>query len=134
DTLDPQLVLNDVVNSKASLSSNRYSAYIQNTWQITDTTKLILTTGVRASYWDLNQQLVISPRVSATYKPRGKKNLSFRAAAGFYYQPPFYRELRNLDGVINRDLQAQQSIHFVLGNDYTFLAIGREFKLTTEVF
>lgn len=60
--------------------------------------------------------------------------MSFRAAAGYYYQPPFYRELRNLKGEVNKNLKAQQSIHFVLGNDYTFLAMGREFKLTTEVF
>ncbi len=131
---NPQLLLNDVVNSRASLASNRYSGYIQNTWELTDTTKVILTTGIRANYWDLNQQLVISPRASITYKPRGKKNLSFRAAAGFYYQPPFYREIRNLSGELNEDVKAQQSIHFVIGNDYTFLWLGREFKLTSEIF
>ncbi len=134
DSINPQLLLNDVVNSRASLSSNRYSGYIQNTWQVTDTTKVILTTGIRANYWDLNQQLVVSPRVSITYKPRGKKNLSYRASAGYYYQPPFYRELRNLEGTVNENLKAQQSIHFVIGNDYTFLWLGREFKLTTEIF
>ncbi len=134
DTINPQISLNDVVNSKVSLSSNRYSGYIQNTWQISDTSKIILTTGVRANYWDLNRQLVISPRASITYRPRKKKNMTYRAAAGYYYQPPFYRELRNLDGEINKNLKAQQSIHFVLGNDYTFLALGREFKLTTEIF
>jgi len=58
----------------------------------------------------------------------------FRAAAGFYYQPPFYRELRNLDGNINPDLKAQRSIHFVAGNDYQFLAFGREFKLVSELY
>ena len=134
DTIDPQILLNDVINSKVSLSSNRYSGYIQNTWQITDTSKFILTTGVRANYWDLNRQLVISPRVSVTYKPNKKKNLSFRAAAGYYYQPPFYRELRKLDGTVNKNVEAQQSIHFVFGNEYTFLALGREFKLTSEIF
>ncbi len=134
DSIDPQILLNNVVNSKISISSNRYSGYLQHTWQVTDTTKIILTTGVRANYWDLNQQLVISPRVSVTYKPKHKKSLTFRAAAGYYYQPPFYRELRNLDGAVNKNVMAQQSIHFVVGNDYTFLALGREFKLTTEIF
>lgn len=134
DSMNPQILLNDVVHSTVSISSNRYSGYIQNTWKLTDTTKIILTTGVRANYWDLNQQLVISPRVSVTYKPKRKKSMSFRAAAGYYYQPPFYRELRNLDGDVNKNVRAQQSIHFVLGNDYTFLALGREFKLTTELF
>jgi hypothetical protein len=134
DTLNPQILLNDVVNSTITLSSNRVMGYVQNTWQVTDTTKLILTTGLRANYWDLNNQLVISPRASITYKPRFSKRLSFRFAAGYYYQPPFYRELRDLTGAVHKDLKAQQSIHMVLGSDYYFLALGREFKLTTEVF
>ncbi len=129
-----QITLNDVVNSKINLSSNRAMGYIQNTWQLTDTTRLILTTGIRANYWDMNDQLVISPRMSVTYKPRSAKRLSLRFAAGYYYQPPFYREMRDLVGVVHKDLKAQQSIHLVLGNDYYFLALGREFKLTTEIF
>jgi hypothetical protein len=130
----PQITLNNVVNSKINLNSNRLMGYVQNTWQITDTTKIILTTGVRANYWDLNNQLVISPRMAVTYKPRWKKNLSLRFAAGYYYQPPFYRELRDLEGVVHTDLVAQQSIHLVLGSDLMFLWMGREFKLTTELF
>ena len=39
-------------------------------------------------YWDLNEQLVISPRASITYKPDWKRNMSFRASGGVYYQPP----------------------------------------------
>ena len=101
---------------------------------MSDTNQLILTIGLRANYWDLNQQLVVSPRASVTYKPKRRKNMSYRAAAGYYFQPPFYRELRNLHGSVNKNVSAQQSIHFVLGNDYTFLAIGREFKLTTEIY
>jgi hypothetical protein len=134
DSLNPEITLNDVVNSRISLSSNRMMGYLQNTWQLTDTTKLILTTGIRANYWDLNEQLVISPRASVTYKPRFNQHLNFRFATGYYYQPPFYRELRDFKGVIHTDLKAQQSIHLVLGSDYFFLAMGREFKLTTELF
>lgn len=134
DSINPVLVLNDVVIARSTLSSQRYSAYLQHTWQITDTTNVILTTGIRANYWDLNEELVISPRASITYKPFWRKNLSFRAAGGFYYQPPFYRELRDLDGKIFTDVKAQQSIHAVAGTDYTFLALGREFKLTAELF
>ena len=60
--------------------------------------------------------------------------MSFRAAAGVYYQPPFYREMRDMQGNIHTDVMAQKSVHFVLGNDMQFLALGREFKLTTEVY
>lgn len=134
DTLNPQIILNDVVITRTNLSSSRISGYIQNVWQISDTNELILTTGVRANYWDLNDQLVISPRISLRYKPRWKNNVAFRLAGGYYYQPPFYRELRDQEGNIHTDIKAQQSIHIVAGSDYTFLALGREFKLTSEVY
>jgi hypothetical protein len=134
DSLNPVLDMKSFTNTKANLSSNRYSAYIQNTWTVTDTTRIILATGVRANYWDLNKELVISPRASVTYKPKWKNDVSFRFATGFYYQPPFYRELRDLQGVVHTDVKAQESIHFVLGSDYNFLALGREFKLVTELY
>jgi hypothetical protein len=126
-----QIVLNNVVKNKISLNSDRFNAYIQNSWNFESFT---ITGGLRATYWDLNEDLNISPRVSIAYKPLWNKRLSFRAASGLYYQPPFYRELRNLDGIINKDVIAQRSIHFVLGSDYEFLAWGREFKLTSEAY
>ena len=134
DSIDPRILLNDVVISKNTISSDRFSAYLQNTWQLTDTNKLILTAGIRANYWTLNKQIVVSPRASLTFKPSWNRQLVFRGAGGFYYQPPFYRELRDLDGKIYLDTKAQKSIHAVIGGDYLFLALGREFKLTTEIF
>ncbi len=126
-----EIVLNGVVKNKISLLSNRYSAYLQNTWNFDRTT---LTLGIRGTYWDLNKETNVSPRASISYRPSWNKRLSLRAAAGIYYQPPFYREMRNLEGQINKDIEAQQSIHFVLGSDYQFLAWGREFKLTSELY
>ena len=136
DTGNPQIILNDVVISRNKLSSNRLSGYIQQTWQIVDTNKttLALTTGIRVNYWDLNRQTVVSPRISLSYAPGFARRFTFRAAGGFYYQPPFYRELRDLEGKIYPDTRAQKSIHAVVGADYLFLALGREFKLTTEIY
>ncbi|MBL7923019.1 MAG: TonB-dependent receptor [Bacteroidia bacterium] len=126
-----QIVLNGVVKNKISLSSSRFSAYLQNTWNYDHFT---FTLGLRSTYWDLNKEMNISPRAGLSFRPSWSKRLSFRAAGGIYYQPPFYRELRNLEGQINKNLEAQQSIHFVLGSDYQFLAWGREFKLSSEVY
>jgi hypothetical protein len=44
----------------------------------------------------------------------------FRISGGLYHQPPFYRELRDAAGQVQPNIKAQQSIHFVLGNDYSF--------------
>ena len=58
----------------------------------------------------------------------------FRVAAGLYYQPPFYKELRDFNGEIQPTVKAQQSFHFVLGNDYSFKMWDRPFKLTSEIY
>lgn len=128
---EQQILLNNVVKNDIALFSRRYSGFLQQTW---DFTTVSFTVGVRGTYWDLNNETNISPRASIAYSPTWNKRLSLRAATGVYYQPPFYRELRNLDGQINKDLKAQQSIHFVVGSDYQFLAWGREFKLTSEAY
>src|SRR5690606_11485269 len=61
-------------------------------------------------------------------------DMLFRFATGVYYQPPFYREIRNLSGELVKDVKSQQSIHFILGNDYEFEWMNRPFKLTTEAY
>ena len=58
----------------------------------------------------------------------------FRIAAGLYYQPPFYRELRDANGVVQPNVKAQQSFHLVLGNEYSFKMWERPFKLTSEAY
>jgi hypothetical protein len=126
-----QIVLNNVVKNNITLTSNRIHGFLQNTWTFDRTS---FTAGVRATYWDLNEEMNISPRISFSWKPEWNRRMVFRAATGFYYQPPFYREMRDLNGRINKDLQAQKSIHFVLGADYQFLAWGREFKLVSEAY
>jgi len=127
--------LQDVVMSKNSLNSNRINGFIQNIWSLDrDSTKMSLTAGIRYNYWDFNEQLLISPRATFTLKPKLSKDIVFRFSTGYYYQPPFYRELRDMNGVINRTIKAQKSIHFVLGSDWNLKAWGRPFRYVTEVY
>ena len=126
-----QIILNNVVKSKIDLNSNRFNAYLQNTWNLD---RVSFTIGVRGAYWDLNEELNVSPRASVSWKPEWSKRLSLRAATGLYYQPPFYREMRDLEGNINKNIESQKTMHFVIGSDYQFLAWGREFKLTSEAY
>lgn len=129
------LALSYFMTSEANLSSNRYTAFAQNTWDLdTDSSRMAFTLGFRLNYWDYNRQLLFSPRATLSYKPNWRKDVMFRLSAGYYFQPPFYRELRNLQGQINPDLKAQESIHFVLGSDLNFKAWHRPFKFVTEVY
>ena len=129
------ITLFDVIKSNNRLYSNRLTSFIQNTMTFeSNNTMFFLSAGIRASYWDLNNQFLLSPRVTFSLKPDWKRDLVFRLATGYYYQPPFYKELRYPDGSLNPDLQAQKSIHFVLGGDYVFTAWDRPFKFTTEIY
>lgn len=130
-----EIILEDVVKTQIDLSSNRYSGFIQNTWDPESKKgQWSLALGARWNYWDLNKQFLLSPRGAVSYKPDWEKDVILRFSTGLYYQPPFYRELRNPQGEINRNLKAQTSIHFVAGSDLNFRAWGRPFKFVTEAY
>ena len=126
----------DVYKTKINLPSQRMQCYSQYnlTHLLKDSSNFLLTAGVRANYWTVNQQVLISPRVTMAFKPNWKSDWLFKFSTGLYYQPPFYRELRNLDGNINTAVKAQRSIHFVLSGDYLFKLWDRPFKLISALY
>ena len=63
-----------------------------------------------------------------------RKNVTLRLAGGYYYQPPFFRAARYLNGELNPMIRAQKSIHLVAGGDFVFNMWDRKFKLGTELF
>jgi hypothetical protein len=128
------LELSVVTKQKINLSSNRITDYIQYNTTWGEKVSYTLTAGVRSNYWTLNKQLVVSPRATFSIQPDWKKDWLFRFSAGMYYQPPFYRELRDFKGNINPNLKAQQSIHLVAGADHNFQVWNRPFKITTEIY
>ncbi len=134
------VLLNQVLKSQNALQSNRFNAYLQDTytWRREDAGELRLSAGLRASYWDLNGEFLLAPRAQLLYKPLGgKSDISYRLAAGYYFQPPFYREMRGFTGQVNTDLLAQKSMHFVGGLTYDFYFGKRnpkKFRFITEAY
>jgi len=97
--------------------------------------------GVRAHNWQVEadgesgkSQTTFSPRAQFAIKPDWDKDMVFRLSGGLYHQPPFYRELRDSSGTVRPNVKAQQSIHVVLSNDYSFQMWTRPFKLVTEAY
>ena len=121
---------------------NRLSGYAQ--WSKTsylNDHELWYNIGIRAQQWSVNgdefsskSHTVFSPRVQFAIKPKWEKDMLFRVSGGYYYQPPFYRELRDSLGIVHPEVKAQRSIHFVMGNDYSFTLWDRPFKLVTEAY
>lgn len=131
------------LTSKQDFGSNRFSAYVQDTYRLTtEAGYFTLNGGVRLSYWDFNDELLISPRASVGFVPKGNERFALRFATGLYYQAPFYKEYRveqldeygNAYITLNKDIKSQRSIHFILGGDYTFRANNRPFKFTAEAY
>jgi hypothetical protein len=135
-----RLLLYSVLKTQNRLSSRRLNAYFQDTytWRNDSIGELKLSAGVRAAWWDLNREFFLTPRAQLLYKSlRSRRDISWRLAAGLYYQPPFYRELRNPQGLVNRDVLAQKSAHIVGGFTYDFF-LGRlsptRFRLIMEAY
>ncbi len=127
--------LSSVLKSKADLTIDKYSGYIQDNIRLGNTVRDIsLQAGVRFNYNSLNGEFLVSPRAQVSYKPAWKRDIIFKAAAGVYDQPPFYRELRRYDGTINRDLKSQKSVQFVAGFDYNLSAGDKPIRITTEAY
>jgi hypothetical protein len=120
------------VEADLALASARFMGYVQHTRYLGQTQTL--TYGLRFNHWDVNGQWLVAPRVQYAIRPRWRRDISFNLAAGLYQQPPFYRELRNFAGQLNRDLQAQESAHLIAGLDWNFKQWGRPFKFIGEVY
>ncbi len=90
--------------------------------------------GIRNTYTSFSKQNLISPRFALFFKPSQEKQTTYKLSTGYYFQPPSYKEVRTPDGSINENMISQQSIHWVLGSDYTFTAWGRPFRYITEMF
>lgn len=121
---------------------NRFSGYTQfNKKAALGSNQIWYHIGARFQAWNVDgaveeakTQIVVSPRAQFAIKPDWDMDMVFRISGGLYHQPPFYRELRDLDGVVNPNVKAQESVHIVLGNDYNFKMWNRPFKWVAEVY
>lgn len=130
------------IRATNSTQINRVQAYGQwNRRSMLGDHEVYTNVGVRYHAWTVQgdgikktTQSVFSPRIQLAIKPDWDKDMLFRLSGGLYYQPPFYRELRDSDGIVNSDVKAQQSFHLVLANDYSFQMWDRPFKLISEAY
>jgi hypothetical protein len=115
-------------------SSYRISGFIQDNFRFQDSTKFTGSIGARYLHNSLNGETIISPRIQLGYRPKWEKDVTFRLASGYYAQPAFYRELRDLYGNTNLDVRAQKSFHVLGGAEYNFKVHNSPFKITSELY
>ena len=137
------LLMYNNLYADTQMKGTRLSAFVQDRFNFSmggGTFSLI--PGIRASWWSFNKELLVSPRISMGYSPESTPALVLRAAAGLYYQAPFYKELRqthkDAEGnnvvVLNEKIRSQGAFHILAGADYTFEMGGRKYKFTAEAY
>ena len=134
------------LRSKNTLSSQRIEGYIQDTYRFRSgneeqPTLWTLNYGLRIANWSYNKETIVSPRASLAVIPARNQDMTFRLAAGLYYQSPFYKELRDTttrNGLtivtLNDHIKSQRSIHIVGAFDYKFRMADRPFRFSAEAY
>ena len=127
-----------------TLNATRAEAYLQDTYRFTSAhehTFFTLNYGVRMSHWSFNKETIVSPRLSLGIVPPFCRDMTLRLATGFYYQAPFYKEIRDTTTLnhvtyanLNQKAKSQRSLHFIAGLDYRFNVKERPYKFTAEAY
>jgi len=143
-TFDQPLMIQDVLNAENNVMSDRVTAYFQDTWTIkTKHGEINAHMGFRGHLWNLNADistetkrthLVGGPRTHFSYSSFKKPKTIWNVSGGWYWQPPFYREMRNHDGEVNQDILPQRAIHAVAGVNHEFEMFTRPFKFVGEIY
>jgi hypothetical protein len=142
EPFDAPIVPFTSIRATNDVQTNRLMGFVQwskaTNW---GSNEVWLNAGVRAHNWTVGgdgiesvNQTVVSPRAQIALKPDWDMDMLFRLSGGLYHQPPFYRELRDSTGTVRPGVKAQQSVHIVLGNDYSFDMWGRQFTLNSELY
>lgn len=131
------------LSSHQDLSTTRMAFYVADSYRLqTSSGYFAFNGGLRFSYWDFNKEFLVSPRLNVAFVPERNSSLTLRFATGLYYQRPFYKEFRqpltdaegNTTINLNSEIKSQQSLHFILGGDYTFRMFNRPFKFSGEAY
>ena len=135
-TLDPsQLRLRYSISGANHIEPTRISGYAQYSKKFYwGENRVFVNAGVRASHWNFNDESIISPRGQIAIKPNWEMDMLFTVSGGIYYQAPFYKEIKDVDGIFNSNIKSQRSMQVILKNDYEFNMSERPFKLTTELY
>ena len=132
------------IQKKTKVNSIKTTKLFQDTLS-ESTKKIAVSFGVRSGYTSVNNEFYLTPRAALIFYPRNymvhngritKRNISYRLASGLYYQPPFYREFRTIEGTLNTQVKSQKSFHVVASTDLLFSMWNREnpFKVSGELY
>lgn len=130
---EPALQLFRSYKSNNAFTNHKLAGWVQDEirWQPSGKQAFRLLAGLRVHRSSLNGERLWNPRMRMEWLALNHPHhWNAWLAVGAYHQPPFYREMRRVDGRLNEDLRGQKSTHFVLGWQRTF----RMSKLSPSTF
>ena len=93
-----------------NIETTRLSAYAQYSQKFYwGASKVFINAGVRVANWSFNKETIFSPRVQFAIKPDWDSDMLFKISGGIYYQSPFYKEIKDLDGNFNSNIKSIKS-------------------------
>ena len=130
---DSVINIDGTVYNNIKYTAINASVFAQNTWRFQlGGNFLSFTAGVRGNYKNTSNQYLASPRVKLSFKPDWKRDIIFRVACGYYYQPAFFKEMVDVNGQIHESQEAQEAIHYMAGGELTTIMMNRPVKVTFE--
>lgn len=125
-------IYSNLIDQKNKVNIQRFIGFIQNTFSLSS--KMTVAAGMRFNYNNFSNENLISPRLSFMYSAGQNDQVLLKFSVGNYNQAPFYREIKNYNGLLNLNSRAQKSIHFISGTDYTFNGLGTRLKFSSELY
>jgi hypothetical protein len=104
----------DDADESIDARSFKVAVYTEHVVQLND--RIVLNAGGRLDYFGINQDLNLSPRLNVAY--RLFERTTIRAAWGFFYQSPIYRQLA-YSFSSDTNTRSQRAIHTILGTEHT---------------
>ena len=95
------------ISGNNEINPTRISGYAQFSKNYIGRKQSFINGGVRAQQWSFNKETLISPRAQFAIKPDWDADMLFRISGGVYYQAPYYKEIKDLDGTFNENIKAQ---------------------------
>ena len=120
--------------SNNSLIANSISSFFQVNYKVNGTRDWNIEYGARLFWRDVNRQFLISPRVSFGIFPLDNKKFYLRFGSGYYYQPLFYREMIDKEGIMYKNIETPYSIHYTASGEYDFKMLDRPFHFKAELY
>ncbi|MBZ0199713.1 MAG: TonB-dependent receptor, partial [Ignavibacteriaceae bacterium] len=113
------------LNINQNINYNSIAGYLQDDIYFNEKLKVVL--GVRYLKYYFTDENLISPRASLTYTYSGENSINI--LWGYYYQPPYFYEVR--DKEVYKDLRSQKAVHYIFNWQVVF---NRGMKFTTDVY